>query len=178
MGGLITKAMLSELNRPNTVDLECLDKVRAVIFLSTPSHGADLAVYASWISMNPQFTDMKPDDLNGFLLTLKIPGRISSGIETKWGLACQNLSAPTKHCLATKGLWLLTDFMHPPGVILIPILLMLVTPKSLDQPQTPTPSSSGFVKGLKRLTTFLHWQGNPDHKQPKLGWEWRATSTR
>ena len=71
MGGLITKAMLSELNRPNKVDLECLDKVKAVIFLSTPSHGADLAVYASWISSNPQFTEMKPDDLNGFLQALE-----------------------------------------------------------------------------------------------------------
>jgi len=71
MGGLITKAMLAELNHPNKMDLECLDKVKAVIFLSTPSHGADLATYASWISMNPQFTDMKPDDLNGFLQTLE-----------------------------------------------------------------------------------------------------------
>ena len=71
MGGLIAKAMLSELNRPSKVDLEYLDKVKAVIFLSTPSHGADLAVYASWISMNPQFAGMKPDDLNSFLQILE-----------------------------------------------------------------------------------------------------------
>lgn len=67
MGGLVAKRMLEGLNRPNREELDKLDRVKGVIFLSTPAQGATLADYASWISLNPQFADMQPAELNSFL---------------------------------------------------------------------------------------------------------------
>src|SRR6476620_5168018 len=71
MGGLVAKEMLTQLNRPNREELERLDRVKGIIFLSSPAQGADLGEYASWISMNPQFGNMQPADLNAFLQRLE-----------------------------------------------------------------------------------------------------------
>jgi len=71
MGGLVAKEILTQLNRPNREELERLDRVKGVIFLSSPAQGADLGEYASWISMNPEFRNMQPADLNAFLQRLE-----------------------------------------------------------------------------------------------------------
>lgn len=71
MGGLVAKEMLTQLHRPNREELDRLDRVKGVIFLSSPALGADLGEYASWISMNPQFGNMQPADLNAFLQRLE-----------------------------------------------------------------------------------------------------------
>ena len=67
MGGLVAKRMLIGLNRSNPEELDKLDRVKGVIFLSTPAQGSELAEYRSLISLNPQFADMEPADLNSFL---------------------------------------------------------------------------------------------------------------
>jgi pimeloyl-ACP methyl ester carboxylesterase len=69
MGGLVIKRMLGDLNRPGQV--EKLRKVTAVLYVSTPAQGADLADYGSWLSLNPQLRDMRPADLNSFLQTVE-----------------------------------------------------------------------------------------------------------
>ncbi|HEX6532843.1 MAG TPA: alpha/beta fold hydrolase [Nitrospira sp.] len=71
MGGLVAKEMLTQLNRPNREELARLDRIKGVLFLSSPAQGADLGEYASWISMNPQFGNMQPSDLNAFLQQLE-----------------------------------------------------------------------------------------------------------
>lgn len=68
MGGLVTKRLLVELNRPT--ELETLRRIRTVLFISTPAQGATLAETASWLSLNPQLRDMAPADLNSFLQSL------------------------------------------------------------------------------------------------------------
>ena len=65
MGGLITKRILVQLNRPT--ESQKLRKVRAVLFLSTPSQGAERAEIAAWLSLNPQLTNLQPANLNTFL---------------------------------------------------------------------------------------------------------------
>jgi predicted alpha/beta hydrolase family esterase len=69
MGGLIAKRILTELDRPSTV--EQLRRVRAVLLISTPSQGAPDATIGEWLSLNPQFKDMKPIDFNTFLRALE-----------------------------------------------------------------------------------------------------------
>lgn len=71
MGGLVAKDILSNLNRPNPVELDRLTRVKAVLFISTPAQGASLAEIGSWISLNPQLKDMRPADLNSFLQSLE-----------------------------------------------------------------------------------------------------------
>lgn len=71
MGGLIGKSIVAELNRANPLEMNYLDRVRALIFLSTPAKGAEIAGLASWISLNPQLRDMKTADLNTFLQRLE-----------------------------------------------------------------------------------------------------------
>ena len=69
MGGLITKRLLNELNRP--AELETLRRVRTVLFISTPAQGATVAEVASWLSLNPQTRDMAPADVNSFLQAIE-----------------------------------------------------------------------------------------------------------
>jgi len=68
MGGLITRRILIELNRPVTIP--DLQRVSAALFFSTPTSGALIADLASWISLNPQLSDMKPAEVNTFLQSL------------------------------------------------------------------------------------------------------------
>jgi len=68
MGGLITRRILIDLNRPTTVT--DLRRVAAALFFSTPTSGAPIADLGSWISLNPQLSDMKPADVNTFLQSL------------------------------------------------------------------------------------------------------------
>jgi len=69
MGGLLVKRILVDLNRPGQI--EKLRRVKAVLYISTPAQGADLAAVASWLSVNPQLTDMRPADLNSFIQSLE-----------------------------------------------------------------------------------------------------------
>jgi pimeloyl-ACP methyl ester carboxylesterase len=69
MGGLLVKRMLVNLNRPG--ETEKLRRVKAVLYISTPAQGANLADLASWLSLNPQLDDMRVADLNSFLQALE-----------------------------------------------------------------------------------------------------------
>jgi hypothetical protein len=69
MGWLVVKRVLVDLNRPNQTAK--LRKVKAVLYISTPAQGADMAEVGSWLSVNPQLRDMRPADFNTFLQTLE-----------------------------------------------------------------------------------------------------------
>jgi pimeloyl-ACP methyl ester carboxylesterase len=83
MGGLITKRLLVELNRPIPSELHTLRRVRTVLFISTPAQGATLADMASWLSLNPQLRDMAPADLNSFL----------QSVDNQWHVLMQDRDA-------------------------------------------------------------------------------------
>lgn len=67
LGGLVTKRALRILQAKHPEDLQ---RVKAVLFFSTPAQGSDLAAMAQWLSSNPQFENMKPADFNAFLQVL------------------------------------------------------------------------------------------------------------
>ena len=67
MGGLVVKRMLVQLAIESP---ESYSRVAGVFFLATPAGGSDLANLASWLSNNPQFRDMKPQEFNTFLTTI------------------------------------------------------------------------------------------------------------
>ena len=69
MGGLVVKRTLTGLNRPNYI--EKLRRVKAVLYISTPAQGADIASVGSYLSVNPQLHDMRPADLNSFIQSLE-----------------------------------------------------------------------------------------------------------
>jgi hypothetical protein len=69
MGGLIVKRALTNLNRPNYI--EKLRRVKAVLYISTPAQGAEIASVGSYLSVNPQLSDMHPADLNSFIQNLE-----------------------------------------------------------------------------------------------------------
>lgn len=69
MGGLVAKRILVDLHRPRQE--EKLRRVKAVLYISTPAQGANLAELGSWLSINPQLRDMRPADLNSFLQSLE-----------------------------------------------------------------------------------------------------------
>jgi pimeloyl-ACP methyl ester carboxylesterase len=71
MGGLITKRMLSELNRPQPRELARLRRVRSVVFLATPAQGAPVASFGAWLSWNPQFANMEPATANAFIQSVE-----------------------------------------------------------------------------------------------------------
>ena len=69
MGGLIVKRALTSLNRP--IHIEKLRRVKAVMYISTPALGADIASIGSYLSVNPQLRDMRDADLNSFIQSLE-----------------------------------------------------------------------------------------------------------
>lgn len=69
MGGLVAKSLLTHLNRGDDVVL--LRRVKAIIFLGTPSQGASEAVLGDWLSKNPQVAQLKPAHLNPWLSDLE-----------------------------------------------------------------------------------------------------------
>jgi len=69
MGGLVVKRSLIKLGRAKQI--EKLRQVKAVMYISTPAQGADLASLGSWMSANPQLHDMRPADLNSYLQALE-----------------------------------------------------------------------------------------------------------
>jgi pimeloyl-ACP methyl ester carboxylesterase len=71
MGGLITKRMLTELNRPQPRELARLRRVRSVVFLATPAQGAPVATFGAWLSWNPQFANMEPATANAFIQSVE-----------------------------------------------------------------------------------------------------------
>ena len=64
MGGLVVRRLLLQLSREAPT---AFAKVVGVFFLAVPAGGSDLAALASWVSGNPQFKDMQPEDFNTFL---------------------------------------------------------------------------------------------------------------
>jgi tetratricopeptide (TPR) repeat protein len=73
LGGLVTKRMLNELQLEGR--LGDLERVKTVLYLSTPAQGAPLARYLAWLTdwmgLNPQLANLRPLDLNMFLQTLE-----------------------------------------------------------------------------------------------------------
>jgi pimeloyl-ACP methyl ester carboxylesterase len=69
MGGLVTKRVLVDLNSPGHIDK--LRRVKAVLYISTPAQGADIANFGSWFSPNPQLRDTETADLNSYLQNLE-----------------------------------------------------------------------------------------------------------
>jgi len=65
MGGLVTKALLLDLNSPRHI--ETLRRFKTASFLSTPALGAPIADVADWLSNNPQLGNMSAKDFNTFL---------------------------------------------------------------------------------------------------------------
>ena len=72
MGGLVTKRILVELNRPTQVNK--LRRIKAVLYISTPAQGANAAELGAWVSLNPQLRDMRTADVNSFI----------QGLENQW----------------------------------------------------------------------------------------------
>jgi pimeloyl-ACP methyl ester carboxylesterase len=68
MGGLVVKRSLNKLGRAK--ETEKLRRVKAVMYISTPAQGADLASLGRWLSLNPQLQDMRTADLNSYLQSL------------------------------------------------------------------------------------------------------------
>jgi len=68
MGGLIVKHILADLNTPQ--EIKNLRKVRAAIFLATPSQGAAIAGIGRFLSFNPQLKAMESALNNESLLQL------------------------------------------------------------------------------------------------------------
>ena len=69
MGGLVTKSMLTRLNRGEVV--KKLRKVISVVYLATPAQGARIAELATWVSLNPQLNDMARAHLNTYIQSLE-----------------------------------------------------------------------------------------------------------
>jgi hypothetical protein len=69
MGGLVTKRMLAELNRPNQI--EKLRKVKAVLYIAVPSQGTSVAKIGEIIGNNVQFNEMRSSKINSYLQILE-----------------------------------------------------------------------------------------------------------
>ena len=81
MGGLVIKRLLVNLYRPGQV--EKLRQIKAVLYISTPAQGADLAELGRLLSNNPQFGDMRLADSNSYLQNL----------EDEWGILMRERGA-------------------------------------------------------------------------------------
>ena len=57
MGGLVAKRVLTKLAGQQRN--EHLRKVKAILYISTPVQGAESAALGSWISANPQLSDLR-----------------------------------------------------------------------------------------------------------------------
>jgi hypothetical protein len=68
MGGIVVKRMLIELDFNRDDDL--LRRVKAVVYLSMPAQGSNLAAFAMWLSANPQLKDLNPLNANAYLQSL------------------------------------------------------------------------------------------------------------
>jgi pimeloyl-ACP methyl ester carboxylesterase len=70
MGGLVIKRMLATLNRPTQLDK--LRRIKAALFISTPTQGAPLAdIGAIFRWCNPQIGDLRPADRNAYLQSVE-----------------------------------------------------------------------------------------------------------
>lgn len=95
MGGIITKRVLNELQFRG--DMESLERVRAVLYISTPAQGAPIVGYVDWLStwlgLNPQLRDLRPSDLNSFLQVVENQWHTLMGLRDKRGA-----SSPKAYC--------------------------------------------------------------------------------
>jgi hypothetical protein len=72
MGGLVVKRILLKLARSDDpTDIDALQRVRAVMFIGTPSQGSALAKLGALISRNPQLSAIFPADSNAYLQSLE-----------------------------------------------------------------------------------------------------------
>ncbi|TKB95671.1 MAG: tetratricopeptide repeat protein [Nitrospira sp.] len=69
MGGLVTKSLLTQLNRGQDVAL--LRRVKGVAYLSTPAQGADGAGLAAWLALNPQLGNLERAHLGTYIVRLE-----------------------------------------------------------------------------------------------------------
>jgi tetratricopeptide (TPR) repeat protein len=69
MGGLVTKSMLTRLNRGE--DIKKLRKVTSVVYLATPAQGARSAELGAWFSLNPQLNDLARAHVNTYIQSLE-----------------------------------------------------------------------------------------------------------
>lgn len=69
MGGLVAKRILVTLNRPHEV--KKLRKIKAILYISTPAQGANIAEIGSWLNLNRQLCDMRPADFNSYLQSVE-----------------------------------------------------------------------------------------------------------
>jgi tetratricopeptide (TPR) repeat protein len=69
MGGLVTKSLLTQLNRGQDVAL--LRRVKGVVYLSTPAQGGDVARIGAWLSLNPQLGEQERAHLNTYIQHLE-----------------------------------------------------------------------------------------------------------
>lgn len=68
MGGLVTKRMI--LSLANEGESDRLARIRALFLIGTPTYGSKLGSLAKLVSLNPQFQNMDPMDVNTYLQTL------------------------------------------------------------------------------------------------------------
>ncbi len=68
MGGLVAKRMLINLHQAG--ENEKLDQVRTVFFIGTPAHGSFWANVVNIFSLNPQFNNMRSEDINAYIQTV------------------------------------------------------------------------------------------------------------
>ncbi len=72
MGGLVVKRILLKLARSeDPTDMDALQRVRAILFIGTPSQGSALAKLGAAISRNPQLSAIFPADSNAYLQSLE-----------------------------------------------------------------------------------------------------------
>lgn len=69
MDGLVIKSILTQLNRGD--DVPRLRRVKAVVFLSTPAQGANIARVAAFLSSTDQPKNMEPASLNAYISSLE-----------------------------------------------------------------------------------------------------------
>lgn len=151
MGGLVAKRMLTILNEPNPDELDKLDRVNGVIFLSSPAQGAKLAEYASWLSMNPQFANMEPADLNAFLQALEDDWQNLRRNRDKLGIP-----GPKSFCayetLPTKGIMVVSRVYAATGCDANPTPMDL-NHQDIARPASPAHDPYTWVKARIREAT-------------------------
>jgi tetratricopeptide (TPR) repeat protein len=86
MGGLVAKGALIKLSLSNDKTRAQLRKIAAVMYISTPSSGAEIAEVGDWLSLNPQLKNMSASGANAFL----------QGLENNWSRVMQSRIEPQR----------------------------------------------------------------------------------
>ena len=105
MGGVVVKSLLIRLNRG--ADTALLRQVEAVVFLATPSQGAKLADWESWLSLNPQLDEM-------------VRGRVSTDIQSLENQWVQLINDREKVYKKSPRAYCFYEALHTDGVWIVP----------------------------------------------------------